>query len=34
MDHGPEDTDVTDKKYNKISPPRAMMFFWQEYADK
>lgn len=34
MDHGPEDTKVTDNEYNKVPPPKAMMLFWQEYADK
>lgn len=34
MDHGPEDTKITDNKYDKISPPKAMMFFWQKYCDQ
>jgi hypothetical protein len=30
MDDGPEDTEITDKKHGKISPPKAMANFWQE----
>lgn len=32
--NGPENTEVTDKKYGKVSPPMAMMQFWQKYHDK
>ena len=31
LDHGPEDAKDTEKKYNKIHPPMAMMKFWQKY---
>lgn len=34
MDHGPESADDTDKKHEKISPPVAMMKFWQEHQAK
>jgi hypothetical protein len=34
LDHGPEDAKVTEKKYNKVHPPMAMMKFWQKYQGR
>jgi hypothetical protein len=33
IDHGPESSETTKKKYGGINPPAAMMDFWQQYAD-
>lgn len=34
LENGPEDTKITDSKYNKESPAAAMMKFWQTYGKK
>lgn len=31
LENGPEDTEITESKYKKTPPAKAMMDFWQKY---
>ena len=34
LENGPEDSEITDSKYKKVPPAKAMMDFWQKYQGK